>query len=174
MAAVPEVPVIVAGPSTLEQMQQLADVVSFLRNKPAAVLRQTVAQSIPNGTFTAITFDGEDLDNVAGHTTTSRYTVQYPGWYQLGGVYAAAPNASNGRGCRWYKNGIDVAGSESMLQAVVNSLNHGQPAIAMLAYGETGDYFEMAAWQSSGGALNSVVSSPAFSQASIAWAVAAA
>lgn len=163
--------------TVLSGQKILADHVAALQNPPRALLRQTVAQSLTNSAFTALTFGTEDIDSHNGHSTstnTSRYTVQtgYDGDYQLSGTAAIAAAAGGGRGTRWFKNGTAINGSETMV-GNVNPLNQGQPAVTIIVSAVAGDYFELAAWQDSGGAINSAVVAPAQSTASIRLVAAA-
>ncbi|MFG2054763.1 hypothetical protein ACGFI9_12100 [Micromonospora sp. NPDC048930] len=156
----------------------LRDPLTFLMNRPAARLVQTVAQSIPSGgTFTAVTFTTEvedtDPDGIGGHSTvtnTSRYTCRYPGLYLLGGGVGFSQNVTNARGCAWLLNGAVVDGSDVMLMAVtVGATATRVPARPWLMRLAEGDYVELGAFQNSGGALATVAGGAAASSMSVAW-----
>ncbi len=139
---------------------QVVDPLLFLFGKPIAVLRQTVAQSIPNGAATAITMDVEDVDSANGHDTssnTSRYTAVYPGWYRLSGGASFAVNATGVRAAYWYKNGSVINGSEAIGPAAT-AVFHATSARSILVYLSVGDYVELYGYQTSGAGLNTAVS----------------
>ncbi|WP_050778015.1 hypothetical protein [Micromonospora sp. ATCC 39149] len=155
----------------------LRDPIRFLMDRPAAMLRQTAAQSIPTGgSFTPVTFGSEvfddDPDGVGGHSTssnTSRYTVRYPGIYLLGGGCGFAVSATGVRGVAWLLNGAVIDGSDVMLQAVTTaSTSTRVPARQITVSLAEGDYVELGAFQTSGGALNTVTGSAAASM-SVTW-----
>jgi hypothetical protein len=142
----------------------IRDAGNFLLSVPAALLRQSVAQSIPNGVWTPVTFDTEDLDRDSGHSTvtnTGRYTAQTPGFYLFLYTVGFALNTSGRRQVRMRANGAD---------AIVTAI--GQDTRTALASWETSangcgfaylngssDYVETIGFQDSGGALNTFVAS---------------
>lgn len=144
-------------------------------NRPAAKLRQTVAQAIPNNSPTALTFNVEDLDSdpdgIGGHSTssnTSRYTCRYPGWYRVGGGVSVANNGTGVRVLSWAVNGTHVAGSDVLAFAASgNSIR--LSARADLIRLNEGDYLELRIYQSSGGALNTAVTNDEQSTMSVTW-----
>lgn len=176
MAAVPVPHTFVDGVyTTAEANTYLRDPLLFLLKPPLAELRQTVAQSIPNGTFTAVLFDTEDVDQDylggGGHSTssnTSRYTANFAGWYQVSGGVSIAANAVGVRGCYWYVNGSPLNGTESMS---VNSgaTNHGSVARTKHVFLNLGDYVELFCYQTSGAPLNTAVSTFAQSSMTVRW-----
>ncbi len=61
----------------------------FLSNIPLFEAVQAVAQTIPLGVWTPVTFTTEILDRDGGHSTsinTSRYVGKTPGWYRVRGI----------------------------------------------------------------------------------------
>lgn len=175
MAVVPSPPVFTPGLSSTTQLSQLVDVIDFLLAPPRAELRQTVAQSIPNNSVTAITFDTEDLDgNVAGtaqhdnSTNSSRFTAVYAGWYQVSGGVGFSSNATGVRLSRWIVNGTTVNGSEIELAAISGAVTL-IPARTIKVYLAVGDYVELGAFQNSGGSLNSAVATGTQSRMSVLW-----
>lgn len=136
----------------------VADIIAEV--KPYARLRQTVAQSLTNATYTAVTFTTEDYDSVGGHSTsvnTSRYTAQVAGAYGFAGGGAFAVNAAGTRSSRWALNGTAIAGTTSPgFDPTITSVVVARPLIVQLA---VGDYIELQLRQSSGGALNTSVTS---------------
>lgn len=133
--------------------------INLLLKKPIARLRSTVAQSVPSGTWTSVTFDVEDVDTdpdtIGGHSTssnTSRYTARYAGWYRLGGGCGFAANTTNRRGTRWAVNGTAVNGTEVQIQTTTGN-EAIPPARGDLVFLNVGDYVELQAFQNSGVAL---------------------
>lgn len=137
-----------------------ADIIPMPR-RTMAKLRQTAAQSLANNTLVAINFDAEDLDTDNAHSTvsnTSRFTAPYAGWYRAGGVVWFAGNATGLRYARWLVNGAEVNGSLTGYNTVPNASSIGITLPSTLIFLNAGDYLEMGASQTSGGALNTLVS----------------
>lgn len=137
------------------------DAGNFFLSWPVFEGRQTVAQSIANSTSVAITFDTEDIDTDNGHSTvtnTSRYTPQTAGRFQISGGYTFVANATGVRNADIWKNGSGVnAGSASYPANGSQISRYSTRAMTQTANGST-DFFEIAAFQTSGGALNTDVS----------------
>ena len=107
-----------------------------------------------SGTAQILTWDTETEDTGAMHSTsanTSRVTVKRAGTYTISGCLAFATNATGVRHALLYKNGSPVH-NHPIVQPVTGTatriiFNYLNTAVA-------GDYFEIAANQTSGGALN--------------------
>lgn len=134
---------------------------NFFLSWPVFEGRQTAGQSIPNGTPTALLFDAEDIDTDNGHSTsvnTSRYTPVTAGRFQISGGFTFVANATGVRNCDLWKNGASInAGSASYPANGANIARYPVRTMTMTANGTT-DFFELAAFQSSGGALLTDVS----------------
>lgn len=153
----------------------LRDPLSFLMNKPAAELRSTSAQTIGTGSFTALTFNTEGLDDdpdgTGGHSTSSntdRYTARYAGWYRVGGSVTWAGNTTGRRGTRWTVNGSVVAGSEQV-QVATSTSGVGTHAASMMIFLNENDYLQLNAFQDSGGNLATSSSSNNYSRMTVEW-----
>lgn len=168
MSAVPTVPVFGSGVLPSTQLAQLASVCTFLLAPPIFRGRQTVIQSLTNAAASAITLDAEDVDTAGGHTTTSRYTAQYAGWYAIGGGIGYAANATGVRGVEWWVNGVPVSGAGCMFPANA-ATSQRLPGRAFLVYLNIGDYVEVFAFQNSGASLNTAVSGQEQASMSLAW-----
>jgi hypothetical protein len=178
LATVPTPPDFSDGASSSSQLNQLRDAIKFLQRPPIAELRQAAAQTVTNTTWTAITFDTEDVDTdidgtggTGGHSTssnTSRYTARYAGWYDVGGGVGWSVNATGARGTYWSVNGIAQNGSHT-LEAAVGVINAGYAARSIQVYLAVGDYLELFAWQSSGGNLNTSASAAEQSSMKVRW-----
>lgn len=107
--------------------------------------------SIPNLTYTLITFDSELWDTNTMHSTstnTSRITVPKTGYYrmQLIGIFGA--NLVGSRGARFLKNGSNL-----MTQFVKGDNGDYQYFYDYTAYLNANDYLEVNVFQDSGGSL---------------------
>lgn len=176
MAVVPDSHDFIAGVATTSEMNTyVRDPIRFALNPPLAELRQTVVQSIPNGTGTPITWDVEDWDkNPAGTpqhdnvTNNSRFTAVFAGIYELGGAGGFAANVTGQRVTAWIINGSTVNGSQVSDQAL-GALGNKVAARSKLVFLNVGDYVELTLFQNSGGPLNTNVTSNEQSSAMIRW-----
>lgn len=144
------------------QQWQFLDIV-----KPLCVVSPSAVQSIPNNTFTALTFDTEVIDTDSQHsisTNTSRVVIGTTlGWYRCsGGVVFAGAAAASRYGAEVALNGVAVNGS----QQFIASSGTATPLSAILiptfvqATLST-DYVEMLVLQNAGVAMNTTVSGAA-------------
>src|SRR5215831_948848 len=177
MAQVPVLPPVTGGVYTTSQLSAVVQAVAFLQAPPTAQLRQQVAQSVPNTTFTSITFDLEDVDKdptgAGGHSTssnTSRYTAVYSGWYEVTGAIAWTANATGRRASAWVVNGGILNGSQQAGPATAAS-DAEVVTRTMLIFLNVSDVVELQGYQESGGALNTLAGAPAQTNAtaSIRW-----
>lgn len=116
---------------------------------------QSVAQSIPNNTSTAVLLGGEQVDNNGIHSTSvnpSRMTIVTPGRYRCIGQAAFAANATGYRIVYLSRNGGAVAQSRGNAISIV-SLQQAYAEILCSA----GDYIEMDVQHTAGAALNLIV-----------------
>ena len=117
------------------------------------------SQSIANATGTAITFDSEQYDTDAIHSTssnTSRFTVPTgkAGYWQVSFFFTWDSNATGTRNIYIYKN----CSFNASLSSNPASTNQGTNNATMVYYFAAADYIEFYAYQNSGVALN--VSAP--------------
>jgi hypothetical protein len=137
-------------------------------------LTKSSNQSISNATLTAITFDVEELDTDAFHSTssnTSRITIPSGkgGKYLITGQVKFANNATGVRLFKIIKNNSgDGHDFEIPTSSVSGSFAITQSSILNLA---VGDYIEIFAYQSSGGSLNVLAdtSGPASSRFAVTY-----
>ena len=147
------------------------DPIQYLLSRTMAELRQTVAQSIPSGTFTGITFDVEDLDTDGGHSTssnTSRFTAPNAGWYFCSGGVGFSASATGQRGAAWAVNGTTLNGTSVFVNASA-AFTTIIAARSKLLYLNVSDYVELQALQNTGGALNTNVTTDGQSSMSVQW-----
>lgn len=120
--------------------------------------RQTVAQSISTGTYTAITFTTEDIDIGAIHSTssnTSRVTPNIAGWYECHGQVGFTSGSSTyRRGALFMKNGSIVQGTFVPISAGDDTGELGAHTCAFIQCNGSTDYIELGGWQDSGGSIN--------------------
>lgn len=136
----------------------VTDTATFLLNPPRFAGTQTVAQSIPAGTWTPLLLDTEQADEYNGHSTssnTSRWVCPTgaDGWYAVNGVAAFVPNASGFRAAR-----IQVSGTAAPGLTVYLPTNGSAESVVVTPTRDilvtAGQYVEVAGWQNSGGALS--------------------
>ncbi len=142
--------------------------VMWQRQRPLFQGFQSVAQSIPSGTWTAITGLNELADNWSGHSDASNTSRYY------------APNTVNGGPGDWYLcigyvpyavtststvhyAGLRVTGSANVVEGGKIAGGAGHNVDSMIVdlvqmNGGANDYVELMARQTSGGAVNTVVS----------------
>lgn len=138
---------------------------AFYDNKPTATMWQTSTVSIPNNAaYAPVGFNANQEDNWGGHSTVtnnSRYTVQVSGTYRLSGCVQFASNATGVRAVEFMKNGVAYATNNQFVAGTSQFVS--VPAISFNAPAVVGDYFEIAAFQNSGGALNTQINGTLFS-----------
>lgn len=144
---------------------------NVVANPAICKVRQTVAQSLTNSTATPITFTTEDVDTSGMHSTssnTSRIVATVAGWYMCNGNISYASNATGIRTTAWQVNGTPINGAGTSTTPVTGvSTRCG--AVGTLLFLNVGDYVELLAFQSSGGALLTAVSGSEQSTISVAF-----
>lgn len=132
-------------------------------------------QSIGNSSWTAVTFDTEEADTDAFHSTvsnTSRITIPTgkDGYYAGVAIITWDTNTTNNRYVWWRKNGSDMRGSlawgvaSSSRSTIVCPI----PALSLVAT----DYLEVGVFQDSGGSRTIGDASSAIYQSSVGvWRV---
>lgn len=111
-------------------------------------------QSIPNGTFTILTFNSEryDTDNIHDNSTNnSRLTCKTAGKYYIAILVAFATNATGRRFCQIRLNGTTVIADVRVGMDSANSWSASTSCVYDLA---VNDYVEAGVYQDSGDALN--------------------
>jgi hypothetical protein len=139
----------------------ITDVGNFFANPPIFISVQTAAQSIPDSTVTAIAMNNTSIDSYVGHSDTvnnTRYTATAAGWYLLIGSVSYAVNATGNRIAEFRKNGAASAVALGQgAHPTTDTSNNPTPRASSIIYmNGTSDYVELYAYQTSGGALNTV------------------
>lgn len=132
-----------------------------IADPPRARIYQAVAQSIPNNTFTAISFDTEDFKVNMTHLTSGDMTYLQcvvAGLYLFTGGCYFDSNGTGVRGLKFQKNGVDVPASGSTILAVSAGWQPGPSARPTYIDLAVGDKVTLLAVQNSGGALNTFAS----------------
>jgi hypothetical protein len=139
---------------------QVYNLGNFVQNKrPVVSLNQATPQACSSGTYTTITFDAEQLDTDAQHSTaslTSRVVIGNTlGWYR---VYGAVPFSATAAGQRIIAaiafNGGRVNGETSII--VGGSSITTACTMAIVQSTVSTDYVELMGWQNVG-AINTTV-----------------
>lgn len=157
MATVPSPITFVAGNKlTAAQMNtNVRDAGNFFVSPPMAKVRNSGAFSIPNGVFTAMTWDTEDVDSDNMHSTstnTSRLVAVTPGWYLVTANVEMAANATGARFIRLLVDGVTVIGATGG-GPVLGGANFNASVSGFVFLAAT-HYVEVQAYQASGGALS--------------------
>jgi hypothetical protein len=126
--------------------------------RPLFIASKSANQSIATGTaYVPVTFTSEDVDYDSGHSTssnTSRYTAATAGYYHVSATGTYAANATGVRGIHITVNAADPTGHIGTILTAVGSSTTTAITASGLVYLNVGDYVEMNAQQTSGGALN--------------------
>jgi hypothetical protein len=117
---------------------------------------KSAVQSINNSTWTALTFDTENFDTNTFHdnsTNNTRLTIPTGkgGYYSIGGNIVFAGNATGIRAVGIYKNGSAFVYVSGIPGGVASDIRANFAYVMSLT---AGDYVEVYALQTSGGALN--------------------
>lgn len=150
----------------------VSNAVAFLLSTPVCEVRQTSNQSLANGASVAILMDTEDIDNDNGHSTvtnTSRYTAQTGGRFQVSGGVGFASNATGARVAWLSVNGTTNNGSGVESTPVGGGGVTLVPTRTKTLFLNVGDYVEVFGLQSSGGSLNTDVTTLDQSSMSVRW-----
>lgn len=159
MATVPA-PITFVASNVLSAAQlntNVRDAVNFLIAPPAAVLRNSAAQSLTTATWTPLTWDTEDLDSDNAHSTvtnTARYTAVTAGWYLVTGNVEFVANATGIRQAR-ITDGTTVFGGQNAVSASAGGTT--TLSVSAMVFLAAAAFVQFEAYQTSGGALNTMV-----------------
>lgn len=136
-----------AGTNVGTELASLLTKLNKLNNPARARLRTVTPPSCTTGTFTAITWDQEDLDSANGHssvTNNSRWTCPagFDGDYLLLGGSGFSSGVINNKFLKWQVNGVDVSSGASSYPAQSGnaSVFNARPKEVTLT---AGDYVEL-------------------------------
>lgn len=125
---------------------------------PHCILRNAATQSIGDGAWTGMSFDTEDEDVGAMHSTasnSSRVTITSTGIYRLTATVYFNANSSGLRGLRFAKNDVTLLPTAAFAQGIsVNGVGNGMCISALHRFSTSGDWVTAQAFQNSGGNLN--------------------
>ncbi len=128
---------------------EIRDAINFVLNPPAVAANLTTPQTIPDSTWTTITFNlvTRDTDSISDLSTLGTYTIQTPGLYLLGCNAIWASNTSGVRHVAVFVNGVNV-GRES--RDAISSGVAGGLTISKSQVLTVGDVVEFKAHQNTG------------------------
>ena len=120
-------------------------------------VKKTTDQSLSSSTYTVLSWDSENFDTDTMHdnsTNNTRITIATgkAGYYLLSGSISFGSNGTGNRIVRSYKNGSDFRWLAAV--AASNTGNFTVVPFSQTLSLSAGDYLEIYAFQSSGGALN--------------------
>lgn len=148
------------------ELKEVSD--STTLDRPIAQLRNTTITSIPNNAFTAVVFQAEDKDSHNGHdagVNPTRWTCPsgQSGFYEIAYMVTFAARISSGtsdvRAAQLRKSGSVVSSSGNLIRALDNGVS--QPSVKAGPVGvqiAAGEFIEVFAFQNSGSALDTHVS----------------
>lgn len=151
---------------TYDQIQaELYDTVNFILNPPAIKLRQTTNQTLTNGAWSYISWDGAEMDthgawNSAGNKTM--VTPQVPGWYLGWASVAFNTSGSYTVGQRDIEARLNDTDSMIMHKNVPPDAFSGDTYIKpsglsfLVPCNGTTDFVQIRAYQSSGGSMTTI------------------
>jgi len=114
----------------------------------------TASQAITSGSYQALNWDQNFIDNTGLHSTTSNNNLIYvksPGWYRVSAQIEFAANATGKRALRFTKNGVVVDRTTVQLVANSETLTLSTNTVVFLS---SGDNIGVWAFQNSGVNLN--------------------
>ena len=137
--------------ATLDMSNGTMTLNSSMKNTPAFVAYKTSNQSISNTTTTKVTFEAEQVDSGTVYdTSTSRFTPGETGYYWIGAKWRYDTGTDfDSVSYYLYKNGSIISKS-----VFVNQNSNGNFLNTIIYTGSASDYYEMYAYQNSGGSVN--------------------
>src|SRR5215831_6611515 len=131
-----------------------------LSSQPSCRVYRTTPQSIPNTTWTTITFDAERWDTDGIHdtgTNTDQLVCRTPGKYVIIGQVEWDPNTAGERIVGIYRNGTEISRVRNPPPASPGYINQ----VCSTEYDlSVGDYLQLKAYQSVGSAINVAAQPP--------------
>lgn len=152
------------------------DAVNFLISPPRCKLYRTANASLTTATWTAVQWTGETFDTDTMHdntTNNTRITFTTAGTYQIVFNALFAASSAGARQITIEKNGTTTQGSgtaqlESFTVPSANATNSGH-AVTVIAEFAAADYITVFVQQTSGGALNLLGTSAAYTSVTARW-----
>jgi hypothetical protein len=143
-----------------EHFQELAEdvdtdvgeIVALTSERPLCILRKATITSVDN-LGEILTWDIEEVDTAGIHSTGSRITPNVAGWYRFTATITFSANTTGRRGIAIYINGGTATYGQTVF--ATGSGNITVTVTATRAANGSTDYFEVFAYQDSGGGLNS-------------------
>ncbi|MGY0232749.1 hypothetical protein [Longispora urticae] len=130
----------------------------FKNAPPLVLVQQSVAQSVPNATFTGITFTGTDIKDTDGMhnpaVNPSRFTAVTAGWYLVQATLSYAANSTGLRIVGFMLNADGVVHYAQQLPTVTTGGSATTLTTSGMVLLAAGQYVEVVGYQTSGGGLN--------------------
>jgi hypothetical protein len=129
-------------------------------NPAICVATQTVAQSIPTGAWTSLSFNAESIDTANMHNPASlntRITIPTDGKYLLAGSVCFVSNATGRRGLQWAINGVANPYGGAVMLPTLSTSTPAIPSSTLPVQLTAGQYVELQAFQDTGAALSTSV-----------------
>jgi hypothetical protein len=127
----------------------------IVATQPRVQVFHSTLQSIPDNTWTALTFDSEDTNPNGMHSTSSNPTrltfAASSGWYLVWGGVVFSANSSGYRGLRVLMNGNQTVGTAAF---VGSDTGTGLVVTQLFNATSTATYIELQAFQNTGASLN--------------------
>jgi len=149
------------SPGAKTYADDINDIREATVERPLGRMVQTVAQSIPDNTLTALTWTTEDIDTHGFHdtvTNNTRITPNVEGYYEFSFTYYSALQttpADMDVCARKNGSGTIASGTRTPGAAVATGVS----GTTIVSMNGTTDYIEILALQNSSGAVNTNVSS---------------
>ena len=167
MAGVPPVPTFTASEIlTSADVNRLAVALNFaITNRPVCKAHQTIVQTLSNITYTVLSLDTTDVDTDGGRSGTGagtdRYVCRTQGWYAFAATAGFQPSSTAGtfgeRIALVSVNGGYANGASTMTANDNNTCT----TLSGLVHMNVNDYFQLSAYQSTGGSLVTAIT-PAY------------
>jgi len=131
-------------------------------SRPAARLIRTSGGAVPNAVMTVLAMNSEEFDTHGAHdnsVNSSRYVCPISGLYRISGGVGWVPQTSgspNRRQADLRKNGTTITGSQGPSTHGADTSTCSAQTVTIAC--NTGDYIELAAFQSSGASLGTATS----------------
>jgi len=140
--------------------EDITDIEDLTFRAPGVRLVQSVAQSIPDNTATAITFTTEDLDPNSFHdpvTNNTRITPTVAGWYRFNGTYFSATITTPVLFATYLRKN-NASTIPPGYRGISTNSSPSVACEALIEMNGSTDYVELVALQDSAGATNTAVS----------------
>lgn len=141
--------IVAESPPVNNWLEIVGELLQKYQQGPMFSAYQSVAQSVPNSSFTVLSCEVEEVDTSNAYSTSNyRFAPTVAGYYQIQGAVQWSNPVTNYTTISVFKNGAEHRRGNGANSSVYNA------SVAALVYlnGST-DYVELKVWQASGGSL---------------------